>query len=299
MHSVPSEVPPYLLYLISALLLGGALLLSVALSFVHQLMRELPEGVSRTWWRVLRCLILLFMVGYLGFFALVVDGIYTSSEVLVAAIFFLGAVFVLLVSRLALSTTQELTRVLVLEHEAMTDPLMGIYNRRFLDRRLQDEVLRAKRHKLDLMLLMVDLDRFKTVNDTWGHHAGDLVLQHVAKLLQDFLRQTDIVARYGGEEIVIILPHTPCPEGKMVAQRLRERVEDNPLLYQKGRDEGTIKLPVTISIGCACLHAADDTPQSLLARADQAMYHAKRQGRNRVICADQEAKDQPLAGEVA
>lgn len=294
MHSFPAEVQENLIHLMSGLLLAGAALLAASLYFVRQLTLELGGCPTRKLWRLLGGLILLFVGGYLGLFTLKLGRTYTSSETLVVFIFFLGAIFALLVCLLALRTTRELKRVNILEQEAMTDPLLGIYNRRSLDRRLQDEVMRARRHGLDLMLLLVDLDNFKSVNDTWGHYTGDLVLQHVARLLVESLRQTDIVARYGGEEMVILLPHTPCAEGKMVGQRLRERIETTPVLVE-GK-EGVSEVTVTVSIGCACLHAAQDTPQSLLQRADFAMYQAKRQGRNRVVCAELEQATQPRGG---
>lgn len=296
MDSIPTVAPASLIHLMSGLLLTGALLLAIALYLVRQLTLELPGSANRSWWRLLGALILLFLCGYLGFFTLKLGAPYTSSEMLVVGIFFLGSIFALLVCLLALRTTQELKRIYILEQEAITDPLLGIFNRRCLDRRLKEEVLRAKRHGLDLMLLMVDIDRFKAVNDTWGHHTGDLVLQHVARLMLDSLRQTDIIARYGGEEIVVLLPHTPCAEGKQVAERLRETVEHTPL--QPGQNNAA-QVTVTISIGCACLHAEQDTPQSLLERADQAMYQAKMQGRNRVVCAELGETDRAICGEVA
>ncbi len=164
----------------------------------------------------------------------------------------------------------------------MTDPLMGIYNRRVLDRRLRDEVMRAKRHHLHLGLLMVDLDRFKLVNDTYGHHGGDLVLQHVARLLMESLRQTDVVARYGGEEITILLPHTPPAETGDVAERLRRTIAETPVTITDHHG-GKTELTVTVSIGCASLLPEHDTTESLLKRADHAMYQAKQQGRNKVV----------------
>ncbi|WP_129128074.1 GGDEF domain-containing protein [Geomonas oryzae] len=277
-----ADIFPVLAKVMSILLLGGAALLTAALFLVRKLTRELPKGANRNWWYVLAGFLLLFLSGYVGFLCLKAGSLYTHSEMLVVMIFLLGAVFCLMVCLLAYRTTLELKRIYILEHEAMTDPLMGIYNRRVLDRRLRDEVMRAKRHHLDLGLLMVDLDRFKSVNDTYGHHAGDLVLQHVARLLIESLRQTDVVARYGGEEITILLPHTPPSETCDVAERLRRTIAGTPVTvtdHQGGKTE----LTVTVSIGCASLLPAHDTPESLLQRADQGMYQAKQQGRNKVV----------------
>lgn len=296
MDSVLIDVHGYLAHLMSALLLTGAFLLAMALYLVHQLVHELPKSASRSWWRLLGAFILLFVCGYLGFFAIEVGGSYTTSEILVVGIFFLGAIFSFLVCLLALRTTRELKRIYVLEQEVITDPLLGIFNRRYLDRRLDDEVMRAQRHGLALALLMVDIDRFKLVNDSWGHQTGDLVLQHVVRVLRDSLRQTDIVARFGGEEIVILLPHTAEPDAYDVAERLREAVADTRVPFRH-KSCGSSELSVTVSIGCATLLSAQDPPHALLERADQAMYRAKQQGRNRVVRAGCEPADEAVSSQ--
>jgi diguanylate cyclase (GGDEF)-like protein len=268
--------------LIPGLLLVGAALLAISLYFVRKLTKELPQGANRSWWYLLGGLIVLFFSGYLGFFSLNYGTHYTTPEILVAVIFYFGAVFVLLVTILAYRTTRELKRIYVLEQETITDPLLGIFNRRFLDRRLLEEVQRSQRYRLDLALLMVDIDHFKRVNDTWGHQIGDLVLQHLTQLLLNALRQTDIVARFGGEEFVILLPHTREQEAYKLAERLRHAVEITPLLMASGSSQ-LPELRVTVSIGCACLLPDDDDAHSLLERCDQSMYQAKQEGRNRVV----------------
>ena len=280
--SIPSDLVENfgLLDLIPGLLPMGAALLAISLYIVRRLTKELPLGANRSWWHLLGGLILLFFSGYLGFFSLNYGAHYTIPEILVAVIFFLGAVFVLLVTILAYRTTRELKRIYILEQESITDPLLGIFNRRYLDRRLQEEVQRSKRHRLDLALLMVDIDHFKLVNDTRGHQIGDLVLHHLAQLMLTTLRQTDIVARFGGEEFVIMLPHTQEPEAYKLAERLRHAVEFTPLLMASGSSR-LPELRVTVSIGCACL-LQDDDAHSLLERCDQTMYRAKQEGRNRV-----------------
>jgi len=261
--------------MVGVLLLAIGLLVS-SLFIVRKLINELPQGANRSRWYPLGGLIVLFLFGYLGFFILKQGEPYTMSEILVGVVFFIGAVFVQMVCLLAYRTTQELKRVYVLEQETLTDPLLGIFNRRCLDRRLLEEVLRAGRHRLDLSLLMVDIDKFKQVNDTWGHQIGDLVLQNLTQLLTDALRQTDILARYGGEEFVILLPHTSEEESFKLAERLRVAVEQTPL-------HRIPELRVTVSIGVTCLLPNDDDAYSLLERADKAMYWAKREGRNKVV----------------
>jgi diguanylate cyclase (GGDEF)-like protein len=274
--NLPLENSLYLSDIMFGLLLLAIGLLTGSLFVVRSLTKELPQGTTRSRWYLLGGLIVLFFIGYLGFIILKYGKPYRTPEILVAVIFFFGAVFVLMVCLLAFRTTQELKRIYILEQETITDPLLGIFNRRCLDRRLLEEVLRAGRHRLDLALLMVDIDNFKLVNDTWGHQVGDLVLHHLTQLLVDALRQTDILARYGGEEFVILLPHTSEEESCKLAERLRSAVEQTPL-------HRVPELKVTVSIGVACLLPEEDDAYSLLERADKAMYWAKREGRNKVV----------------
>jgi len=282
MSLIPSSVDTYLLGsfsmsdLLAVMMIIGVGLLAISLAIVRKLRKELPQGANRRRWVLLGIMILLFLCGYLGFFILKYGTSYTAPEVLVVAILFFGAVFVLLVCLLAYRTTQELKRIFVLEQETITDPLLGIFNRRFLDRRMQEEVLRAKRYRLDLALLMLDIDNFKLVNDTWGHQTGDFVLKHLTQLLVESLRQTDILARFGGEEFVILLPHTPEQDALKLAEKLRRIVEQTPL-------HRVPELHVTVSIGSASLLPDVDDASSLLERADKSMYRAKQEGRNRVV----------------
>ncbi len=274
--------PLYIHKLMAGLLFVGALLLVISLYFVRKLTTELPAGGNRNWWKLLTALIVLFISGYIGFYGMKSGASYSNSEMLVPIIFFFGAIFVLMVCLLAYRTTCELKRVFVLEQESITDPLMGIFNRRHLDRRLQEEVIRCHRYNLLLAVLLVDIDHFKKVNDTWGHQIGDLMLKHVSRIFVDALRQTDMIARFGGEEFVILLPHTSEPEAYQLAERLRKTVEKTPLLLtHKG---APTEVRVTISIGCACLLPEEqDSAFDLLERADKAMYRAKHEGRNLVV----------------
>jgi diguanylate cyclase (GGDEF)-like protein len=196
-------------------------------------------------------------------------------------IFFFGACFVLAVTGLSLRTALDVRRVAVLELENITDPLMAIHNRRYLERRLDEEVARASRYGLALSILMIDIDHFKNINDAFGHHAGDLVLTALGKLIADACRDSDIAARFGGEEIVIIAPNTTALAAVPLAERLRRAVESAALL-PAGESSPGRPVRVTISIGVAELgEHARDVP-GILASADKALYRAKNAGRNRV-----------------
>jgi diguanylate cyclase (GGDEF)-like protein len=161
---------------------------------------------------------------------------------------------------------------------ANTDGLTGLYNRRSFQERLQQEVDRANRYHRPLSLIMIDIDHFKTYNDTHGHLQGDAILVDVAHTLQRLSRTSDIVARYGGEEFALILPETDSANAEALGKRLQEQIEGY-------RFPGEAHLPgqtLTISVGIAS-YTHPDTKEALLEAADMALYQAKREGRNRVV----------------
>lgn len=159
------------------------------------------------------------------------------------------------------------------------DGLTRISNRHHFDTRLREEMKRHQRHKDELSLMMLDLDYFKSVNDTYGHQAGDMVLREVGKILNNTLRESDFPARYGGEEFVVILPQTREEQAWILAERLRSRIGQTVFRFQKKR------FRVTASIGIAGLKPGALTPpEGLIQNADQALYTAKTNGRNMVCC---------------
>lgn len=159
---------------------------------------------------------------------------------------------------------------------ALKDPLTGVGNRLALQNAASREIEIAQRHGRAFSLLMVDLDRFKSINDTHGHSVGDVVLQLVAASLGQATRRSDAVYRYGGEEFVVMLPHTDHAGARIMAERVRVMVASNRQIETK------LGTGVTASIGVATLRA-DDTLTSLCDRADRALYEAKSAGRNRII----------------
>lgn len=164
-----------------------------------------------------------------------------------------------------------------LRSRAETDPLTGAANRRRFHQLLEIECLRFARNRLPLSVLMIDLDFFKEVNDRYGHPVGDIVLRTVAQLLLLSLRKTDLLARYGGEEFAVLLPETPLAGAMVIAERIRQTIDQKPILA-----EG-FPLQVSISVGVAThSEESDASPELLLKRADLALYRAKALGRNRV-----------------
>lgn len=159
---------------------------------------------------------------------------------------------------------------------AITDDLTGLFNRRkFYDYAAQ-EFERSRRYQRPLSVIMMDIDHFKRVNDTYGHAIGDQVLQGWARVIKSNLRNVDILARYGGEEFVILLPETPIDEALRTAERLRISASDATLPTRVGH------MSVTISLGVVNLDDTCRTLEELLDRSDQAMYASKRTGRNKV-----------------
>ena len=163
----------------------------------------------------------------------------------------------------------------VLSHAATVDPLTGLFNRRYFATRIEEEIERARRHTLDLSLLLADVDDFKRLNDELGHLVGDYLLKQIADVLRRSVRVFDVCTRFGGEEFAILMPGTGLASALVVAERIRSRVE------QASRDVGPLPahLRITVSLGLAVL-ASDPTPQELIARADRGLYRAKADGKN-------------------
>jgi diguanylate cyclase (GGDEF)-like protein len=172
-----------------------------------------------------------------------------------------------------------------LERLSVTDPLTGVANRRLLEGELEREVRRSDRHGHQFAVLMLDVDRFKTFNDSYGHPAGDAVLKRLANILKESVRDVDTVARYGGEEFTVILPEAPAAEAARVGERIRSRVE----AARFSPADGVAETGVTVSIGYAIFPEHAKTTSAILGAADEALYQSKAAGRNRVTGSDKTA----------
>lgn len=168
-----------------------------------------------------------------------------------------------------------------LEQLSITDHLTGLYNRRFLKRRMEEELARSIRQNLSLTVMLIDLDHFKVYNDLCGHLAGDRALKRLSRILSDSARQMDVVTRYGGEEFCIILPGTSKKESIFVAERIRREIESEEFPHEESLPQGRL----TASIGVASYPEDGNVDTLLLKAADVALYRAKAEGRNRVVIA--------------
>jgi two-component system cell cycle response regulator len=162
---------------------------------------------------------------------------------------------------------------------AVTDGLTGLHNRRYLDSHLQTLFDRAVSRRRPLSVMITDLDRFKLINDTFGHDGGDAVLREFARRLRKNVRGIDLACRYGGEEFVVVMPDTEAAIAGKVAERVRAEIAGTPF----GVGQGDRLVPVTVSVGVSSLKRGADSVADLLKRADMALYEAKSSGRNRVV----------------
>lgn len=163
-----------------------------------------------------------------------------------------------------------------LQKLSITDPLTGIYNRRYLNRRLSEEITRYNRYKHPFSFMMLDLDKFKEYNDTFGHVAGDNLIRKLAHTMEKSLRTIDIAARFGGDEFVTIFPQTPKVDAIQISNRLKEQIE-------RSLSEHNVEMPLSISVGLATFPDDASSIMELIEKTDQALYLAKKGGGNRVV----------------
>jgi diguanylate cyclase (GGDEF)-like protein len=176
---------------------------------------------------------------------------------------------------LGLSTARLAQKAKELAHAAAVDPLTSLFNRRYFETRIDEEIQRARRYGLDLALLVIDADNFKALNDVLGHVVGDRVLRAMSDTLRRSVRAFDVCTRFGGEEFAILMPGSPATSALQSAERIRQRIEQyrfDPLLVPE-------EMHPTISVGVAVL-TGESSAQDLIARADRALYAAKAAGKN-------------------
>lgn len=208
------------------------------------------------------------------------DGTLVNLDISAAVVSYQGR-------RAILSINRDITEFKRLEDAlrelSIRDELTKLYNRREMSRIVTEEIERCKRYERPMSLVLVDIDWFKNVNDSYGHQAGDEILQDIARVLTENTRATDYVARYGGEEMVVILPETSIENAIVVAENLRHRIAEHPFTISIGSDPRNtrpLEINITISLGISGYTSDINTEESILIAADRALYEAKRRGRN-------------------
>jgi diguanylate cyclase (GGDEF)-like protein len=192
---------------------------------------------------------------------------------------------------LALGRERALAQAGFYAEAAAVDPVSGLYNRRYFHTRMQEELQRAQRQASSVGLLMIDVDDFKAVNDTYGHLVGDMVIRLIADVLRRSVRVFDICTRFGGEEFAVLMPGSGAEDAERIAERIRQRAENCT-----AAEPGLEALKVTVSIGLA-VSRPESSPSDLIHRADLALYQAKRSGKNRVRAAPLEENGPPRSSD--
>ncbi len=264
-----------------ALVGAGLLMLVAALPPTRRLIAELPAGPMRSQWRLLGGFVVFFILSYTAYSALWWQRHQTFLDLLVPVVFACAACFVLLAARLSLATVVNVRRMSGLERANVTDALSGLDSRHYLDRRMREELTRAERHGLAVSVMLLDIDDFASVNATYGHAVGDQVLTEIGRILSGGVRESDVLVRYGGEEIAIVATHTPPEAASIVAERLRREVEIGA--RKSLREAQGARRAITVSIGVAGRDAGVKPEGDLFELAEKALKRAKNEGRNRVV----------------
>ncbi|HIJ60667.1 MAG TPA: GGDEF domain-containing protein [Nitrospirae bacterium] len=272
--------------LLTILVLIGAVLQLISIWTVKKIVNNIP--IMKNHWRVLGLFLIFFLLGYLTFAITLWTGHeYISGDTITSVIFFFGACFVLIITKMTKKSIKTLQEYTELQKDVITDPLMSIYNRRFIDKQIEHEFNLALRNKTIFSIALIDVDHFKSINDTYGHHIGDIVLKRLAKIFLESVRKSDFVGRYGGEEIILILPNTDKDGAFFLAEKMRALIEKTPIIKGDEKCRGK-DLYCTISVGISgfCKERHKDY-RAIINDADAAMYNAKCSGRNKVSLACQ------------
>ena len=265
------------------LILAGSFCLIIAMYLSYKLIAELPNDSFKKGWQILTYSIVFFIFSYWFLVFLISQQKQEIVILFTSLVIFAASIYIYYVCNLSSRTLVSLKRIDVLEREIVKDELMGIYNRRYFMSRLKEEFERYKRYQLPFSLLLLDIDHFKKVNDTYGHVVGDKCLIQLAKLISKNIRPSDIFARYGGEEMAILLPNTWQTDAKNVADKVRVIIEEKNINIDISNEVETLFLNCTVSIGVSTTSKELVKGNDIIKQADEALYLAKAKGRNVVI----------------
>lgn len=269
-------------YIGNALVTLGAFILAISAIPVLRLLGRLPSGDIRYYWQFLIWLIAFFFIGYLSYLYFFQNNYQSLISLIVPSIFFFGAIFVLTVCSLALRTANDLVRVYTLKNESITDPLMGTFNRRYIDKQLPIEVAKAKENEKPLAVLLVNIDDYEQLKFKLGHERTDTLLACYGKQVSERVTNTDTVARYGDDQIIIIQPNADEHASYALATRLSEHFNAQSIPVGNEQTKTIDKVSIQVNIGIALLRHLKTDPDNLIEAADRALYQAKQNGPNKI-----------------
>lgn len=271
--------------LANILLLSGICLYAASLFTVQQLVKKLPLGEVRNNWKVLSFFIAGFAVGYVAYMFMLWTGKVGLSSVTYPAICFAASAFVLLLCFLTYQTTRDIGEAIAMDQASIIDPVLDIYNRRYFDRRIDEETQRSRRYNQPLSIILFEVDQIEEIAKKQGRLVGDVVLRKVSDFLVGSVRASDIVARYDKNRIVVATTQTTPDMAIMLADRLRGEVETLDML--PNADQSAVDgLQVTVTAGVSCVEDRIKSGFDLTDVAEKAMKRASTEGHNRVYAYD-------------
>ena len=248
-----------------------------------KIFRRLPGGKFLKWWKLLIALISGFAICYFVFALAISQRDLNSLLQFMVAVFFFGAVFVLFTLQLIMHTFPWLDQSRGMTSNGIFDETDGIYNLRYFEIRLHEEFDRARRYNSPLTMLLIEIDNFEKASDSYGRRMSGKVFGAICRLLKDSARTSDIIARYGGDQLIMLLPNTALFNAKKAADKYRAKIGGKVLDIEDAK-HAVISVPLnyTVSIGVTTLHNDVKLAGELIRRADIALNKAKDKGRNRV-----------------
>ena len=279
------------------LVLSGICMLVVSAFTSQQLIRKLPMGKVRNSWQMLTYIIVGFIFAYAAYMLMLMTGQVNLVSLSIAKIGFTAAAFMLLLCFLTYQITRDIREAIAMDQASIIDPVLDIYNRRYFERRIDEETQRSRRYKLPLSLILFDIDGFNNVKDQHGNLVGDVVLKKVSDFIVNKVRSSDIVARFDEHKIVIGTTQTEEEMAEILADRLREEIADLNVLPNSDTNDAAA-LQVTVSAGVSTVLDSIKTGFDLVDCAEKALKQAHRQGKNCVSTYDPTGLVEPV-GEIA
>ncbi len=267
------------------LLLSGICLLVVSAFTSQQLIKKLPMGKVRNSWQMLTYFIIGFIFAYAVYMLMLMTGQAILSSLVVPKLCFTAAAFILLLCFLTYQITRDIREAIAMDQASIIDPVLDIYNRRYFDRRIDEETQRSRRYKLPLSLILFEVDEFSNVVDQHGRLVGDVVLRKVSDFIMNTVRSSDIVARFDEHKIIVATTQTKEDMAEKLADRLRAEIEKLEIIRNSG-EESAQALHVTVSGGVSCLLDSIKNGFELVDLAENALLQANKIGRNKVYTYD-------------